>query len=188
MAARYRWWEARAVERLRGRLVRRWWVGFVLVPVLLLCGAGLVVGVPLTWFITQTATANRGAASPTVAVTTYLGALNDGNEEALLPVLDADRGDALIQQWRDYQTAMHGTTAASRLASRMPITRPVDEWHAVVEVAAYPVWSAKDGSGLSHNGAAHVWRFTTRDDHGWQIVRVTPFPWCGGYVAADACA
>lgn len=161
----------------------------MLVPVLLLCGAGLVVGVPLTWFITQTAAANQGAASPTAAVTTYLEALNDGNEEALLPVLDDDRGDALIQQWRDYQTAMrHGTTAASRLASRMPITRPVDERYAVVEVAAYPVWPAKDGSGLSHHGAAHVWRFTIREDHGWQIVSVTPFPWCGGYVAADACA
>ena len=56
--------------------MRRGWVGFVLVPALLLCGAGLVVGVPLVWFITQTATANRGAASPSAAVTTYLEALN----------------------------------------------------------------------------------------------------------------
>jgi hypothetical protein len=179
---------ARAVERFRGWLARRWWVEFLLVPALLLGCAGLAVGVPLTWFITQTTTANRGAASPAAAVTTYLEALNDGNEEALLPVLDDDRGDALIQQWREYRTAMrHGTTAASRLASPMPITRPVGERHAMAEVAAYPVWSAGDGSGLSHRGAAHVWRFATREDHGWQILSVTPFPWCGGYVAADTC-
>jgi hypothetical protein len=183
MAARWR--GARAIERFRDRSRHRWWIGFVLVPVLLLGVVGLVVGVPPTRLVPRTAPGDEGAPSPTAAVTTYLDALNDGDEEALAPVLDDARGDALIRQWREYRAETQHGTAAFRLASRMPITRPVDERHVTVEVA---VWPAADGSGQPRHGAAHVWRFGTREDHGWRIVSVTPFPWCGGYVAAAACA
>jgi hypothetical protein len=189
MATRYRGWQARAVRRFHRWSLRRRWVAFALLPAVLVGGAGAVLGVPLTRLIAPTATASRGAASPTAAVTTYVAALNHGTEEDVLPVLDEERGDALIRQWRAYAAAMRrGRIGVSRLASRMPITRPVDERHAVVEMAAYPVWWAGDGSGPSRQGGAHVWRFTIREDHGWRIVSVTAFPWCGGYVPAEACA
>jgi len=38
-----------------------------------------------------------------------------------------------------------------------------------------------------YRNAAHTWRFTTREDNGWQVEAVGPFAWCGGYVRTDTC-
>jgi hypothetical protein len=56
-----------------------------------------------------------------------------------------------------------------------------------VEVELYPVWWDKNGGAISYQGTAQVWTFRTREDNGWQIEAVTPYPWCGGYVDAKAC-
>jgi hypothetical protein len=48
-------------------------------------------------------------------------------------------------------------------------------------------FSGQNGRAISYTGTTAVWTFLTREDNGWQIEAVTPYPWCGGYVTASAC-
>ena len=188
LVERYRRWEARTVDRTASWSRPRRWLIFVLLPCALLCGGGITVGAPLMWIIGPTIAASRGAASPAAAVDTYLMALSYDNDAGLLPVLDDDQGDALLAQWKAYRAQMHrGDSAPSRLDVRIRPTRPTGKGHAIVEVELYPVWWDKNGGAISYQGTAQVWTFHTREDNGWQIEAVTPYPRCGGYVAAAAC-
>jgi hypothetical protein len=188
MTPRYGRWEARIAARLHGWSIGRRWVVLVLVPCLLCCGGGVVLGGPLVWILGETVKASRGAASPVAAVDIYLGALSYGNDDGLLPVLDDSRGDMLVTQWDDYRAQMRrGGSAPSKLEYSFDGRPDTDADQAVVQAEVHPVWFGTNGHALSSAGAAHAWRFVTREDNGWQIESVTPYPWCGGYIQADAC-
>jgi hypothetical protein len=90
LAAPYEQWESRAAQR---RVL-------VLLPVLLCCAGGTVLGVPIVWAIGVTADAGKGAPSRRPAVNVYLMALGYKDDARLLPVLDDDQGDELMKQWR----------------------------------------------------------------------------------------
>lgn len=186
-ARRYLAWERRTAERLSKWPVARRWITVVLVPAVLLCGCGSIVGAPLSWLIGTTIQASRGAPSPDAAVNTYLMALGYDNDAGLLPVLD-DQGGALMAQWNAYRADMRrGAAAPSKLEIASISATRTDGRRAVVEAEVYPVWWAKTGGATSVHGETHPWRFTTRENNGWQIDSVTPYPWCGGYVPADTC-
>jgi hypothetical protein len=70
LIAGYEGWEARRVGRLSGWPRRRRWLVFVLLPVLLVCGGGTAVGVPVVWAVGLTA-AGKGAANPEAAVAAF---------------------------------------------------------------------------------------------------------------------
>jgi hypothetical protein len=188
LRARFTGWENRAVDRFKHWPVGRRWVVFVLLPCMVICCGGAVVGIPLTWFVNETVKAGRGAVSPDAAVDTYLLALGYGREDGLLNVLEDHQGAQLLAQWRAYRAEMQrGDNAPSQLQHQFVGTTSTDADHAVVDVEVYPVWSPKNGGATSLHGSRHPWKFTTREDGGWQVASVEPYPWCGGYVRVDVC-
>ena len=184
MAAAYRRWEARHARRLRRWPLAVRWIVLVGLPALLICAAGA----PLAWIGGITAEASRGAASPADAVFRYLDGLSYDTEAGLLPVLNDGRGDKLLKQWRAYRSQMQrGGTQPSKLECSVEATSSGAGGRVVVNAAVQPVWWATDGRGLSFKGAGHTWVFVTRDDNGWQIENVEPYPWCGGHVTEQTC-
>lgn len=187
-ANHYMQWEARGADRLSTWSPARRWLVLVMTPALLLCCSGTVIGAPLTRFVGETAKASKGAASPAAAVSVYLDALAYGEDAGLLPVLDDAQGDALMDQWLAYRAEMYrGESAPSNLEHGIDGSTPIGDGRASVQAGVYPVWWAKDGGGMSLHGTSHVWQFSTREDNGWQVETVTPYPWCGGYVKPSAC-
>ncbi|MEU4239528.1 hypothetical protein [Actinoplanes sp. NPDC026619] len=73
--ATYDQWEAQVSAGRLSRSVRRRWVTLVLLPVLLVCCGGTVVGVPVAWVARLTIEASRGEKSPDAAANLYLMAL-----------------------------------------------------------------------------------------------------------------
>ncbi|MEU4216194.1 hypothetical protein [Actinoplanes sp. NPDC026623] len=185
---RVRAWQGRAARRLQGWSVRRRWVALVLLPVLLCACGGIGVGAPLSWVIGMTLEASKGAPTPAAAADEYLLALSYDSEGGLPAVLDDDQGDDLIAQWRAYRAEMRrGDTQPSKLEIAINSTNQTDEQRAVVDVGVQPIWWDEGGSGMSYAGDRQTWTFHARRDNGWQIEKVDPYPWCGGYVNAHAC-
>lgn len=107
---RYESWVRHRSAQFAHWSVRRRWVTFVMLPVMVMCCGGTVVGVPLAWVFRVTVEASKGAPTPDAAADDYLMALSYGNEDGLLPVLDKGHQDALLAGWRAYRKAMDGTT------------------------------------------------------------------------------
>jgi hypothetical protein len=186
--ARYEGWESRRVQRLSGWPRRRRWLVFVLLPVMLFCGGGTAIGIPIMWAIGLTADASKGAANPEAAVNIYLIALGYRNDDGLLPVLDDDQDDALMRQWNAYLAeTRRGGTQPSKLDFDFRGQRQLDARHVEVIAGVSPVWWNTSGGATAMQGQRQDWRFRTHEDHGWQIDKVTPFPWCGGYITPEAC-
>jgi len=186
----YRQWERRAAGRFSGWSVRRRWVAFVLAPLLILCCCGGVVGVPVLWMIRETVKAGRGAPAPDAAASGYLTALGYGQEQGLLPLLDDDRQDELLAQWRAYRAAMDATKPGgpARFDFGSLTVGPVDRGRAEVSTDVAATWWGTGGSALSYRSQEFPWRFQTRQTRGgWVISAVQAPAWCGGYVRLDAC-
>lgn len=182
-------WEQRKVDRLSTWSVRRRWATFVLLPTLLVCCGGMVVGVPVAWVLRQTIEASRGAPSPDAAANGYLMALGYNNEDGLLPILDNDVQDRLLTGWRAYRKAMDNTNPPpARLDFGALTLGRIVGGRAQVAVDVSATWWATDGHALAYSSEKHTWRFQTRDDNGWQVTAVDAPSWCGGYVRLDACA
>jgi hypothetical protein len=164
-------------------------VVLVLLPTLLVCCGGTVVGVPVAWVLRMTIEAGRGAPSPDAAANDYLMALGYANEEGLLAVLDNDHQGELLDQWRAYRDAMKGTDPPpSRLDFGTLTVGPIVDGRADVSTDVQATWWGTNGGGTAYNSESLTWRFKTREDNGWQVAAVEPPAWCGGYVRADACA
>ncbi|MFC3386908.1 hypothetical protein ACFOHP_33875, partial [Couchioplanes caeruleus subsp. azureus] len=147
---------------------------------------GTVVAVPVAWVWRLTAEASRGAVSPDVAASQYLQALSYGEEEGLITVLDDEREDELLTDWRVYREAMT-RSEASRLSFGTLTVGSVQGGRAAVTVDVTAVWWSSSGGALSRRSTPLTWRFETRDDDGkWQVVSVEAPAWCGGYVARCA--
>ena len=180
----YAQWEHRNAARFAAWSVGRRWATFVLLPTVLVCGGVTVFGMPLAWVIRGTNEASRGAPSPDAAADEYLMALSYNNEDGLLPLLDNDNQDTLLSEWRAYRAAMSGTTPPPFKLEYGPLSvGPIIDGRAEVSADVAATWWGEN----TYRSAAHKWRFTTREDNGWQVAAVDPFVWCGGYVRQDVC-
>ncbi|WP_236030773.1 hypothetical protein [Paractinoplanes lichenicola] len=108
--SRYERWEARRAARFAHWSFRRRCAVFVLTPVLVFCCGGSAFGIPAAWVWGMTAEASKGAPSPDAAANEYLMALGYNTEDGLLPILDNDQQNKLLEDWRAYRKAMDGTT------------------------------------------------------------------------------
>jgi hypothetical protein len=186
---RYGRWEARVASgRLSGWSVRRRWIILVLVPTVLVCCGGTVIGVPVAWALRLTIEASKGEKTPDAAVNVYLLALGYNNEDGLLPVLDNRSQDSLLSQWRAYRDAMQGTDPKpSRLDFGSLDVTSIRAGRAEVTTGIAATWWGTDGRAESYRSQEHAWVFETREDNGWQVSAVRAYPWCGGYVRVDVC-
>jgi hypothetical protein len=166
---------------------RRRWVVAVLAPALALLCCCLPTAFPLIWLAKSTVEAGRGAPSAVAAANLYLLALGYDEDDGLLPVLDDERQDQLLEQWRAYRTAMQATPGGG--PNRLDLARFQPE-HAsdrrtVVAVDVSATWWGRGGTaGTSLRSQPRTWRITTRDDDGWRVTHVDAPPWCGpgGYL------
>ena len=187
-SAVYRRWEQRTGARITGWSVRRRWATFVLLPTLLFCCGGTVLGVPAAWIARETIDASRGAPSPDAAADSYLMALGYNNEDGLLAILDNDHQGKLLAQWRTYRAAMDSTSPPpSRLDFSSLAVGPVSDHRAEVTADVSATWWRTGDRVGGYGSEAFTWRFKTREDNGWQVSAVEPPEWCGGYVRLDAC-
>jgi hypothetical protein len=185
---RYDEWERRKAARFAHWSVPRRWVTFVLVPTVVMCCGGGVVGVPVAWVLRETIEASKGAPSPDAAADDYLMALSYNSEDGLLPILDNDHQGKLLAGWRAYRKTMDGTTPRpSRLDFEGLTVGPVVDGKAEVTTEVAATWWPSDGNA-GYRSSKYTWRFQTREDNGWQVVAVDSPAWCGGYVRTDACA
>jgi hypothetical protein len=162
-------------------------VVLVAVPAVLCCCGGAVT-VPVAWFVRGTVAAGKGQPSPDAAASAYLLTLSAGDESGLLPLLVDGQEDVLLAQWRAYRADMARTDPGpSKLEHTLGEVVPDGEGHALVAAEVYPVWWPAGGGSTSMHGSRHGWQLAVRDDGGWRVESVTPYPWCGGYVRADAC-
>jgi hypothetical protein len=143
----------------------------------------------VAWVLRETVEASRGAPAPDAAASEYLMALGYNNDEGLLAILDNDRQDELLAGWRAYRKAMDTTNPPpARLDFAGLTVGPVDDGQAEVTTDVSATWWHTEGQAQFYKSEAHTWRFTTREDNGWQVVAVDAPIWCGGYVRQDACA
>lgn len=178
----------RVEERTSGWSVRRRWVVFVAVPVLLLCCCGTPVAVAVTWFVGETIDAGKGQPSPTAAANAYLLAMSYGQTEGLPPLLADDHQDQLMRQWQAYRQSMadapSGAPDRFEIESLTEGPARADQVPVTAQVAV--TWWPDGGGALSMRSSLHTWTITTRKDgDGWRVVRVDAPPWCGpgGYVS-----
>ena len=187
--ARYESWERRRTARLATWTVGRRWLAFVLLPTLLICCGGTIVGIPVAWALRKTIEAGKGAPTPDAAADEYLMGLSYGTEDGLLPMLDHGHQDELLAEWRQYRHAMDQTTPKpSRLDYGSLTVGPINDGRAGVAVDVYATWWGTDGGASGYSSQKRTWRFQARDDDGWRLVAVDAPAWCGGYVRIDACA
>jgi hypothetical protein len=186
---RYERWEDRRRARLAGWSTRKRWVVLVLVPVLLCCCGGGAVGVPVAWFARVTVQAGQGAKAPEAAADEYLMTLGYGQEEGLLPVLDDDRQEQLLAQWRAYRADMQRTDPPpSRLDYGALSVGPVAGGRATVTVRVSATWwPAGGGFAGGYSSDEFEWRIETHREDGWRVSAVAAPAWCGGYVPAAKC-
>ncbi len=178
---------ARIREQTRGWPTWRRLMAFVLLP-LLLCCCGSVVTVPVVWFLRGTVAAGAGQPSPDAAANVYLLALSAGREDGLLPALSDGHRDDLLAQWRAYRAEILRTDPPpSKLEFNFTGVTAVGQGRAEVVAEVNPVWWNHGNGGTSMHGTRHPWRLTAVDDDGWRVEAVTEYPWCDGYVRADAC-
>ena len=105
-----------------------------------------------------------------------------------LAILDNDHQGRLLNQWRDYRTAMDQTTSPpSRLDFSSLAVGPVVDSRAEVTTDVSATWRRTGDRIGGYGSEAFTWRFETREDNGWQVSAVEPPTWCGGYVRLDAC-
>jgi hypothetical protein len=187
--ARYESWERRRTAQLGTWTVGRRWLAFVLLPTLLICCGGTVVGIPAAWALRKTIEAGKGASTPDAAADGYLMALSYGRGDGLLPMLDHDHQDELLADWRGYRHAMDRTTPKpSRLDYGSLTVGPIKDGRAGVTVDVYATWWGTDGGTSGYSSEKHAWRFQARNDDGWRLVAVDALAWCGGYIRVDACS
>jgi hypothetical protein len=80
-----------------------------------------------------------------------------------------------------------GNTRPAELEISAGTTTLTDDDHAVVEVGVQPIRPDTNGGATSYTADQQTWTFITHHGNGWQIEKVEPFAWCGGYVTAQAC-
>jgi len=151
--------------------------------------AALVIGaVPVMWWVTVQARADRGEVSPEAAAVVYVLSLSSGDHLGLSRVLDAGRHDELVDQWRTIRADMDRATPPSKLETVGRIdVEDQDDGRAVVVARVRGIWWDAAGPGTSMVGTAHEWRWDVVDEHGWRIRVVHAPPWCGVHVRADRC-
>jgi hypothetical protein len=189
VSERYERWEEHRRAHFAKWSVQRRWLIFVMVPVVLLCCGGTVIGAPLAWVVGTTIEAGRGAKSPDAASDEYLSALGYGQKDGLLPLLDKEHQSELLKQWQSYRSQMqHTDPPPSRLDFGGLTVRPVVGSRAavMVEVAA-TWWPSRGGLSGGYTSEQLGWRFETRDSNGWRVSEVVAPAWCGGYVLASRC-
>ncbi|MEV4638345.1 hypothetical protein AB0J80_13440 [Actinoplanes sp. NPDC049548] len=175
-----RQWSER--RRLAGWSTRRRWVVLVLLPTLLVCSCCGALALPVAWVWKLTAEANKGAVGPDVAASTYLQELSYNDELDIITVLDGDRRDELLAQWRAYRDAMQRSEAFELDFAGLTVG-PVQDGRATVTVDVTAVSHYQDGGAPFLNSQALTWRFNTRDDDGrWWVTAVDAPAWCGEYV------
>lgn len=112
-----------------------------------------------------------------------------GTEEGLLPLLDDDRQEQLLAQWRGYRHAMeHTRPPPAKLDYGALTVTPDGDGRARVSTDVAAVWWATGGRAGSYSSREHTWRFEVREDGGWRVAAVKAPAWYGGYVRAEACA
>jgi transcriptional regulator with XRE-family HTH domain len=53
---------------------------------------------------------------------------------------------------------------------------------------AVAIADARDSSGEGYKSERHPWTFDVhREDGGWRLTKVKPYPWCGAYVQQSHC-
>jgi hypothetical protein len=161
----------------------------VLLPLLALCCCG-VPAVGLFRFAVDT---SSGATTPDGAADVYLRALSYDDTDDLITVLDDDQQDELMEQWEAYRDAMKATDPPPfRLdygaLGALTVLMITDDRAEVGADVSARWWSADANGRLSgYRSAERPWRFETREDNGWQIVKVASPVWCGDYVPRDKC-
>lgn len=184
----YEEWERRQVaSRLGDWSVRRRLLTFVLLPLMLLLCCGAPIGIPALVFVRETVEAGRGSPAPDAAANEYLMALSYATEDGLLPLLDNDRKDDLLEQWRAYLAAMQATEPPPfRLDfSHLDVGLESDR-RTEVRIEVKAVWSDVDENGRQSGwiSSPRTWLIETHEDDGWRVSRVNAPSWCGtsGYV------
>jgi hypothetical protein len=164
---------------------RRRWSLAVSLMLAFLC-SGLAV-VPVVALFDYTKRQGDAPATSVEAVDAYLGHLSSGEEIGLRRVLSASGRDELLQQWRAERGEMKRTQPApDKLTwSTFDVEHQGDDREQITVPVRGVWWQPR---GISMQGSDEPWVFTTRrEDGGWRITKVRPFPWCGGHVRADAC-
>ncbi|MEU8608452.1 hypothetical protein AB0C29_10680 [Actinoplanes sp. NPDC048791] len=164
---------------------RRRWMIAVGLMVAFLCG-GLGIAVPAVLLLDYTDRQGDPPTSPTQAADLYLAQLDQGEPIGLRRAFADGRRDELVEQWSRLKTTIERTDPApDKLEwSTFDIEDQGDD-KAVVTVPVQAVWW--DGA-MSMVGDEHPWRFSMRrEDGGWRITEVEPFPWCGGHVQPSSC-
>ncbi|MFC7529112.1 hypothetical protein [Actinoplanes sp. GCM10030250] len=191
ITTRYYGWERRAAGRFKTWSVRRRWLTFVLLPLMVAGCCGGVVGVPALVFLQATVDAGKGSASPEAAANEYLLTISYDTDEGLLPLLDDEHQEELLEQRAGYLSAMKATDPPPvRISWSGYEVRRLTEKHAEVNTDVRGNWSftSKTGRLQRYNSEAHPWLITAVEDDGWRVTAVEPHPWCGGYVASDRCS
>ncbi|WP_433298999.1 hypothetical protein ACQP2F_45030 [Actinoplanes sp. CA-030573] len=188
MKQRYLSWELRVVDaRFAGWSPKRRLVLFVWLPAMIALCCGGPLAVPVVWTLRATVAAGQGAATPDAAADEYLMRLSYGDDAGLLPLLDDEHQDDLIQQWRDYRAAMLSTDPPPfRLDFASLDLRPAAGDRAQVRVNVHAVWWSADENGRlgGYSSSPRTWVIETRNDNGWRVSHVNAPAWCGvgGYV------
>jgi hypothetical protein len=184
----YEAWERLQVERrFSGWSVPRRLAMFVILPTALICCGGGVFGLPTLWFVNETLEAGRGAPSSEAVASEYLMRFSYNDTDGLLPLLDDDQQERLLDQWQDYQDAMSLTDPPpTRLDVESLRSEPAMDERVRVSAEVQFVWVTQDENGRrgGYGSTPRTWVIETRDEDGWRIVRVVAPPWCGpdGYV------
>lgn len=148
--------------------------------------SGLAVAVPLALFLDYTDAQGDAPATAEEAADVYLGRLDQDEKIGLSRVLAVDERGDLLRQWQELRDRIeHTNPPPDKLAwSTFDVRGQGDEADVVVPVRAQ--W--RQDRGITMVGAEHPWCFRVhREDGGWRITAVEPFPWCGGHVRQDAC-
>ncbi|GAA4565227.1 hypothetical protein GCM10023176_12810 [Micromonospora coerulea] len=145
-----------------------------------------IVAVPVSWAVLRQAEAERGEATPEAAVNVYVLRMSSGEELGPSRVLVDERHEELLRQWRRYRGEMERANIPSKLETVGPIdVEDLGDDRAKVTAHVHAIWW---GGQMSLSGAAHPWRFQTRQDAGgWRVWAAELPPWCGVHVRVEAC-
>jgi hypothetical protein len=185
----YRAWMITVIDRPRSIIAgwsrrRRWLVAICLMVAFFVAAC---LAVPVVVFLDYTSRQGAALGTPVEATDTYLLQLNSGEEIGLSRALADDERQRLLKQWHGLLDEMRRTDPApTKLAWSSFDTEDQADDKVTVTVPVAAEWRGSSGNG--YKSAAHPWTFAVhREDGGWRLTAVTPYPWCGGYVDREHC-